>query len=276
MNDNVTISTYELLQLFPDEASARVYLEKRRWNGHVHCPHCGCDGRITVRKGKREGYYWCRDCGKEFTVRTGTIFERSHIPLDKWLLAMYMVVTARKGISSMQLSKELSITQRSAWFLLGRLRESLGSDPDEKLKGIVEIDEAFIGGKEGNKHARKKLHAGRGTVGKQTVLGLRERGGRSVAMPVENRTREVLQREIAKHVEPGTEIHTDEHVGYGELPAYIRKHVTHGTGEYVGAGNIHVNSVESMWAVLKRGIYGTWPRCPSSTFGATSPKPPSA
>ena len=106
MHDGVTISTYELLKLFPNEASARVYLEKRRWNGHVHCPHCACDGRITVRKGKRFGYYWCRDCGKEFTVRTDSIFERSHIPLDKWLLAMYIVVTARKGISSLQLSKE--------------------------------------------------------------------------------------------------------------------------------------------------------------------------
>ena len=258
MNDNVTISTYQLLKLFPDEATARVYLEKRRWNGHVVCPHCGCDGRITVRRGKREGYFWCRDCGKEFTVRTGTIFERSHIPLDKWLLAMYMVVTARKGISSMQLSKELSITQRSAWFLLGRLRESLGSDPGGKLKGVVEIDEAFIGGKETNKHARKKLNAGRGTVGKQAVLGLRERGGKSVAFPIEGTSRKVIHEAIRENVEPGTQIHTDEHSGYEDLPDYIRAHVKHGRGEYVGAGNIHVNSVESMWAVLKRGIYGTW------------------
>ena len=126
MDDRVTISTYELLKLFPDAESARIYLEKRRWNGEVVCPHCGCYEHITVRKGKRLGYYWCRDCNKEFTVRSGTIFERSHIPLDKWLLAMYMVVTSRKGISSMQLSKELSITQRSAWFMLGRLREAMG------------------------------------------------------------------------------------------------------------------------------------------------------
>lgn len=259
MEDQVTISTYQLLKLFPDEGSARVYLEKRRWNGEVFCPHCGVAEGITVRKGKRLGYYWCRKgCNKEFTVRTGTVFERSHIPLDKWLLAMYMVVTARKGISSLQLSKELSITQRSAWFMLGRLREALGDDPGEKLKGVVEIDEAFIGGKEGNKHEWKKLHAGRGAVGKETVLGLRERGGKSVAIHVEGRTRKVIRREVEKHVEPGTTIHTDEHSGYDDLPGYIRSHVKHGAGEYVGAGDIHVNSVESMWAVLKRGIYGTW------------------
>ena len=258
MNDGITVSTLQMFEMFPDAECARVFLEDHRWGGHIVCPLCGCDGSITARKGKRLGYYRCRDCADEFTVRTKTIFERSHVPLHKWLYAIYILVTARKGISSMQLSKELSVRQSTAWFMLGRLRESLGGDPGGKLKGIVEIDEAFIGGKEANKHESNKLHAGRGTVGKQAVLGLRERGGKSVAMPIEGTSREVLHREIAKHVEPGSEIHTDEHAGYDNLPEYIRRHVKHGAGEYVGARNIHVNSVESMWAVLKRGIYGTW------------------
>lgn len=256
MNDNVTISTYELLKLFPDEAMARVYLEKRRWNGHVVCPHCGCDGRITVRKGKREGYFWCRDCGREFTVRTGTIFERSHIPLDKWLLGMYLVVTSRKGISSMQLSKELSITQRSAWFLLGRLREALGSDPgSEKLKGIVEVDELFHGGRERSKPLSKRTPGG---APKQLVLGLRERGGRSVAMPIDSRKKKIIQKKIAEHVEPGSEIHTDNLASYDDLPRYVRRHVNHHVEQYVGPGDIHCNSVESMWALLRRSIHGIW------------------
>ncbi len=258
MEDKVTISTFELFQRYPDAESARVYFEERRWKGHVHCPHCGCDGRISARKGKRIGYYRCGDCKEEFTVRTKTIFERSHVPLHKWLYSMYLVVTSRKGISSLQLSKEIGVTQKTAWFILGRLRKACGGDFDQ-LGGIVEIDECFVGGKEANKHADKKLNAGRGAVGKQAVMGLRERDtGRSIAMPVEGTGQRVLHREIRKHVEMGSEIHTDEHAGYANLPDYIRSHVSHGKGEYVGAGNVHVNSVESMWAVLKRGLYGTW------------------
>lgn len=257
MNDGVTISMLQVFEMFPDAAAAREFLEDHRWGGHVVCPTCNKD-RVTARKGKRLGYYRCRNCEDEFTVRTGTIFERSHVPLHKWLYAIYLLVTARKGISSVQLSKELSVTQASAWFMLGRLREACGGDMD-KLKGIVEADETFIGGKEKNKHPGKKINAGRGTVGKQAVLGLRERDtGKSIAMPIEGTSNTTLRARIEKHVEPGSEVHTDEHSGYATLPGYIRRHVTHGKGQYVGAGNIHVNSVESMWAVLKRGVYGTW------------------
>lgn len=180
MNDHLTISTFQLFQMFPDAESARVYLESRRWPQGPRCPICGLTDRITVRKG---GYYRCGQCKEDFTVRTGTIFERSHVPLHKWLYAMYLLMTARKGISSMQLSKEIGITQKSAWFVLGRLREALGSDL-KVLQGIVEVDETYIGGKEAAKHEWKKLKAGRGAVGKAAVLGMRERGGRTVAMPV--------------------------------------------------------------------------------------------
>ena len=176
-----TISTFQLFEMFPDADSARLYLESRLWENGVTCPTCKATERITTRKG---GFYRCNACQLDFTIRTGTIFERSHIPLHKWLYAMYLLVTARKGISSLQLGKEIGVTQKSAWFMLQRLREACGSGDDlDKLRGIVEVDECFIGGKERNKHEHKKLKAGRGSVGKTAVVGLRERGGRCDARP---------------------------------------------------------------------------------------------
>lgn len=252
-----TISTYQLFQIYPDAESARLYFESRRWPTGPICPHCDSGEQITKRGGKRTGYYRCRECEKEFTVRTGTIFERSHVPLNKWLYAMYIVVTARKGISSLQLSKEIGVQQKTAWFMLQRLREACGGD-DEQLSGIVEVDEAYIGGKEHNKHASKKLRAGRGTVGKQPVIGMRERGGRSVARPITGTDQSTLRAEIERHVKPGSTIYTDEHQGYNSLRGYGRGMVAHSAGEYVGPGDIHINGAESMWAVLKRSINGTW------------------
>ena len=122
-----TISTYQIFTLYPDEASARTYLEKRRWPTGTICPGCQEAKRITTRKG---GFYRCNACKLDFTVRTGTIFERRHIPLNKWLYAMYLLMTARKGISSLQLGKEIGVTQKSAWFMLQRIREACGNDLD--------------------------------------------------------------------------------------------------------------------------------------------------
>jgi transposase-like protein len=250
-----TISTFELFALIPDAETARLYLEARLWPNGTVCPTCSGQDRITTRKG---GFYRCNKCKIDYTVRTGTIFERSHVPLHKWVYAMYLVVTARKGISSLQLAKEIGITQKSAWFVLQRLREACAGK-EEKLSGIVEVDECFVGGKEANKHECKKLNLGHGTAGKKAVMGLRERGGRTIAMTVENTSKETLQNAIHDNVEMGSTLMTDEALAYKGLNGVFFKHdtVNHLGGEY-SRGTVSTNGIESVWAVLKRSIYGTW------------------
>ena len=249
-----TISTFQLFALIPDQETARLYLESRLWPNGVVCPTCSKGNRITARKG---GFYRCLDCKGDFTIRTGTIFERSHVPLHKWIYAMYLLVTSRKGISSLQLAKEIGITQKSAWFVLQRLREACGNDPTV-LQGIIEVDETHIGGREANKHANKKLHLGRGAVGKTTVIGMRERGGRTKAMTIPNTDAFTLQTTVLENVASGSEIQTDEHSGYiGLENHFYHDTVNHRAGEYARMG-VTTNGIESVWAVLKRGLHGVY------------------
>ena len=251
-----TISTFEVFAMFPDAESARLFLESRIWPDGPVCPTCKASENVTKRKG---GFYRCNPCKLDFTIRTGTVFERSHIPLNKWLYAMYLLVTARKGISSMQLAKELGIRQSSAWFMLHRLREACGGPNLTKLKGIVELDECFIGGKEKNKHESKKLHAGRGSVGKTAVLGMRERGGRVLATTLEMRSLPVVYDQIHSNIELGTQLYTDDHILFDGLDGLFFRHeaVNHSAGEYA-RGEASTNSIESVWALLKRGVYGVY------------------
>jgi transposase-like protein len=251
-----TISTFQVFQMFPDAESARLFLESRIWADGVTCPTCKATENITTRKG---GFYRCNPCKLDFTIRTGTIFERSHIPLNKWLYAMYLLVTARKGISSLQLGKEIGVTQKSAWFMLHRLREACGGTNLTKLRGIVELDECFIGGKEANKHEHKKLRMGRGSVGKTAVLGMRERGGRVIATKMDMRNLSAIHGQIHDNVELGSQLYSDDSIVFDDLDGLFFRHdaVNHSAGEYA-RGEATTNSIESVWAVLKRGVYGVY------------------
>ena len=251
------LSLFCLTEKFPDEASVVKFFEDHRWGGELPCcPRC--DGQDTIPRPERHGHF-CRPCRRAFTVRTGTIFEESRLPLRKWLFAMYILQTARKGVSSLQLSKELKVTQKTAWFMLHRLREACGDKV--MLSGDVEIDETYIGGLEKNKHEFQKRRAGRGGVGKAAVVGLRERGvgGRTLAMHVPDTTKKTLHAAVRDNVARGSVLFTDENPVYKSLDGedYMHHAVNHSANEYVRL-MAHTNGIESVWAVMKRGIRGVY------------------
>jgi len=231
-------------------------LEQSRWNGNIACPRC--KSTKIGRFGKDLHWHRCNGCKKPFNVKTDTIFEKSKIPLDKWLYAFYLIVTARKGISSIQISKELGITQKSAWHICHRIREAMSNGENDYIfKGIVECDETYVGGKKRNRHSDKNFVKGRGPVGKIPLFGMVERNGRAMSVVVSDTGKIALQGIIRNNVEQGSVVCTDEwrsYIGLGE--DYTHLTVNHSAYQFKN-GLASTNSIESRWALFKRTYHGT-------------------
>ncbi len=252
----------QMLQGLPTDESCRLFLEDLRWNGTPICPHCGVVNARHYqlkKKGVFEGLFKCKDCRKRFTVTVGTLFEGSHIGLRKWFIAMFLFASHKKGISSHQLSRDLGITQKSAWFMLSLLRNSFKPKNKVKLSGVVSCDESFIGGKEANKHASKKTKdtQGRSTKTKTPVFGLLSDGQVNTEV-VKDTKASTLKPIIKDMVEMGAIVVTDEWNAYNGLSAdYKHEVIKHTEGQYVSNG-LSTNGLEGFWSLLKRGIFGIY------------------
>jgi transposase-like protein len=259
MNENELPKTWqEALIYFSDLDKCREYLTARRWPNGVTCPHCGSKsvGFISTRK-----IWQCKGkgCKKQFSVKVGTIFEDSPLGLDKWLCAFWLIANAKNGISSYEVSRALGVTQKTAWFMLGRIRLAMKTGTFEKLSGEVEADETYIGGKARNMHRsrRNEIKRGRSAAGKAIVLGLLERKGKVRVTVVRNAKKTTLQPVVRTHVVEGSELFTDAWSGYYGLDADYAHQVTDHAEKYVD-GKIHTNGLENFWSLLKRAITGTY------------------
>jgi transposase-like protein len=253
--------------IYNDDDAARAHLEALFWPHGPTCPRCGVMGdRVTKLQGKstRPGVYKCKDCRKPFSVTVGTVMERSHIPLSKWVLAAHFMAASKKGMSALQLQRMIGTNYETAWFLFHRLRECPVNPKAGPLGGgnkVVEADETYIGGKEKNKHKSKRQHLGTGGVGKAPVFSLVERDGKVRSFHVANVNSKTLRPILEKNVNRKSWVMTDDSPIYPKITDKFAGHgtVNHSGDEYVRHGGfMHTNTVESYFALLKRGVYGTF------------------
>jgi transposase-like protein len=250
--------------IFTDKAKAREHLEATRWPHGPVCPHCGVVNEATALHGKahRDGVYQCNACREQFTATVGTVFERSKVPLNKWLLASFLMASSKKGVSAHQLHRTLGVTYKTAWFMAHRLREAMDDKTPAPMGGagkVVEADETVIGGKERNKRLSKRNPKNIGAVGKQVAFTLVERGGRARSFHVANVTGKTLRPIMVKHVDRKSDLMTDDAGQYRPIGTEFASHqtVNHGIEEYV-RGDAHSNTVEGYFSILKRGVIGTY------------------
>jgi transposase-like protein len=251
----------EAIQYFSDEQVCINAVAEMRWPNGVMCPHCEAETPYWLETQKR---WKCRKCRKQFSVKAGSIFEDSPIPLQKWLPTLWMLVNCKNGVSSHEIKRSLGVTQKTAWFMLQRLRLVLRGKSPEKISGNggpVEIDETFVGGNLKNMHQDKKVRYQKrgGSHGKAIVMGMLERETRQVrAQVIPNVKRETLQNEILNQIESGATIYTDRYTGYDNLAEkeFVHETVNH-LDEYV-RGQVHTQGIENFWSLLKRGLKGTY------------------
>lgn len=250
-------SLYAVTTYFNTENKCREAIVQSRWGDDVVCPYCGqhhCHKRA-------DGRFCCSKCNKNFSEKVGTAFENTKIPLRKWFMAMYLISSHKKGISSHQLSRDIDVTQKTAWFILQKIRTLFAQDDTVALRGDVECDEAYIGGRERNKHEwrRTKGTQGRSTKTKTPVFGMVQRGGKVVALKCDKTDGATLLPIISQFVVEGSTIYTDELTSYSRIDTskYTHKVVNHGRSEYVKGGDF-TNTIEGFWAMLKRMIEGIY------------------
>jgi transposase-like protein len=260
MNDalnNQPKTLQDAIVFFSDPDRALAFAIVLRWpDGKIDCPRCGsCQHSfISTRR-----IWFCKDCHKQFTIKVGTIFEDSPLGMDKWMTAVWLICNCKNGISSYEIARDLGITQKSAWFMMHRIRGAMDSGSFNKLSGEIEADETFIGGKARNMHVSKRQRRITGTGGKDkvAVMGLLERGGKVRTMVIGNRRKNVLQGKVKKHVEAGSALYTDALLSYDGLASDYAHQVIDHALKYV-EGKIHTNGLENFWSLLKRGINGTY------------------
>ncbi len=258
MNNTLKFNNlFEFMEAFKDEETCRKYFVGRRFPNGAYCPHCGHTAVYEFAGGKR---YRCGKCKQDFTIRTKTVFGESKLPLRKWFAAIYLLSTTSKGISSPNLAKQIGVTQKTAWFMDHRIREVMKQGKD-KLFGTIEMDETYIGGAEKNKHFAKRTAGtqGRSVKTKAPVIGMAQRAGEVRATASDRVNARTVESLIVTNAAIGSQMHTDDFGAYGRVgKLFTHSVVNHSAGQYVKAGGIHTNTIESFWAIFKRNFHGIY------------------